>query len=74
MSGDRVVGVVLLSRSPRALFRGIYEDRGKIALGVAGIFSLLIIMTALVSRGVTRPAAIGRPAVRATCGSSLRSA
>ncbi|WP_374658477.1 sensor histidine kinase [Phenylobacterium sp.] len=55
MSGERVVGVVLLSRSPRALFRGIYEDRGKIALGVAGIFSILIIMTGLVSRGVTRP-------------------
>ena len=32
-----IVGVVLLSRSPRALFRGIYEDRGKIAIGMVGI-------------------------------------
>ena len=51
----RVVGVVLLSRSPRALFRGIYEDRGKIAIGVVGIAALLVVLAGLVSRGVTRP-------------------
>ncbi|ATQ43197.1 sensor histidine kinase [Caulobacter mirabilis] len=53
--GDRVVGALLVSRSPRALFRGIYEDKGKIALGVAGIFGLLVVLAGLVSRGVTRP-------------------
>jgi signal transduction histidine kinase len=51
----RVVGVVLLSRSPRALFRGLYEDRVKIVLGIAVIFGLLIVLSGLVSRGVTRP-------------------
>lgn len=51
----QVVGVVLLSRSPRALFRGIYEDRGKIAIGVIGIAALLVVLAGLVSRGVTRP-------------------
>jgi two-component system sensor histidine kinase ChvG len=55
MADGRVVGVLLLSRSPRALFRGIYEDRIKIALGVAGIFALLVLLSGLVSRGVTRP-------------------
>lgn len=53
--GDEVVGALVVSRSPRALFRGIYEDRGKIALAVGGIFVLLIVLSGLVSRGVTRP-------------------
>lgn len=53
--GGRVEGAILLSRSPRALFRGIYEDRGKIALGVVGIFGILVLLSGLVSRGVTRP-------------------
>ena len=53
--GGRVVGVLLLSRSPRALFKGIYMDRYKIMLGIGGIFVLLIFMAAVVSRGVTRP-------------------
>lgn len=53
--GDKVVGALLVSRSPRALFRGIYEDRGKIALAVGGIFGILILLSGLVSRGVTRP-------------------
>jgi hypothetical protein len=34
VADGEVVGVLLLSRSPRALFRGIYEDRGKILIGV----------------------------------------
>ncbi|MDB5696007.1 MAG: two-component sensor histidine kinase [Sphingomonas bacterium] len=51
----RVVGVVLLSRSARALFRGIYEDGGKIALGIAAIFSTLLALTALLSRSIARP-------------------
>ena len=55
VAGGKVVGVLLLSRSPRALFRGIYEDRGKIAIGVIGIFGLLVVLSGLVSRGVTRP-------------------
>ncbi|MGA0607027.1 HAMP domain-containing sensor histidine kinase [Phenylobacterium sp. VNQ135] len=53
--GDRVVGVLLLSRSPRALFRGLYEDRGKILIGIGVIFGVLVVMAGLVSRGVTRP-------------------
>ncbi len=53
--GDRVVGVLLLSRSPRALFRGLYEDRGKILIGIGVIFGVLVFMAGVVSRGVTRP-------------------
>ncbi len=50
-----VVGVLLLSRSPRALFRGLYEDRGKIPLGIALIFGTLVVLSGLLSRGIARP-------------------
>src|SRR4029077_5483758 len=43
------------SRSPRALFRGIYEDRGKILLGVGLIFGLLILLSGILSRAIVRP-------------------
>lgn len=51
----QVVGALLLSRSARALFRGLYEDRGKIALGVLVIFGLLLVLTTVLSRGIARP-------------------
>jgi signal transduction histidine kinase len=47
--------VLLLSRSARALFRGLYEDRGKILIGVALILACLVFLSGLVSRGVARP-------------------
>ncbi|MEP9358788.1 HAMP domain-containing sensor histidine kinase [Sphingomonas sp. KR3-1] len=50
-----IVGVLLLSRSPRALFRGLYEDRGKIAFGVCAIFATLVLLSGLLSRGIARP-------------------
>jgi signal transduction histidine kinase len=52
---DQVVGVMLLSRSPRALFRGVYEDRGKLLLGLGVTVAALLVLSGLVSRGVTRP-------------------
>lgn len=55
MVGGRVSGVVLVSRSPRALFRGMWEDRGKIALGVAAIFALLLVLTAVLARAIVSP-------------------
>ena len=53
--GGQVVGAIMLSRSPRGLFLGIYQDRGKIALGVALIFSILLLLAGLLSRGIARP-------------------
>ena len=50
-----VIGVMLLSRSPRVLFAGIYADRGKIALGVVLIFGTLVVLSGLLSRGIVRP-------------------
>ncbi|TFI56678.1 HAMP domain-containing histidine kinase [Sphingomonas parva] len=54
-AGGRVIGVIMLSRSPRGLFLGIYQDRGKIALGVALIFTTLLVLAGLLSRGISRP-------------------
>ena len=53
--GGRTVGVLLLSRSPRALFRDAYEDRLKFILLSAGIMLVLVFLAGIVSRGVTRP-------------------
>ena len=64
----RVVGVVLLSRSARALFRGMYEDRGKIAIGILAIFTTLIGLTALLSRSIARPVEALSEATRTVAG------
>ncbi|WP_420471435.1 HAMP domain-containing sensor histidine kinase [Brevundimonas sp. FT23042] len=51
----RVEGVILVSRSPRALFRGVYQDRIKIALGIVGVLGFIAFLAVLVSRGIARP-------------------
>lgn len=51
----KVVGVVLLARNPRGLLLGIYQDGGKIALGVALILGMLVMLVGLLSRGIARP-------------------
>ncbi|QUD87413.1 sensor histidine kinase [Phenylobacterium montanum] len=61
----QVVGALLLSRSPRALFRGVYEERGKMLLGAGVIIVLLIGLSGLASRGVTRPVEALSAATRA---------
>jgi two-component system, OmpR family, sensor histidine kinase ChvG len=57
----RVIGFVMLSRSPRGLFVGIYQDLGKIALAIALILGVLLILAGFLSRGIARPIeALGR--------------
>ncbi|MEQ1497516.1 MAG: HAMP domain-containing sensor histidine kinase [Novosphingobium sp.] len=51
----KVVGVVLVSRSPSALFRGMWEDWGKIAFGVVTIFGLLLMIAAVLARAIVVP-------------------
>jgi signal transduction histidine kinase len=51
----QVVGIILVSRSPRALLRGMYEDRGKIAFGALSIFALLIGLSAILGRAIVGP-------------------
>lgn len=47
--------VILVSRSPRALFKGMYEDRGKIIFGVIAIFLMLVVLSAVLARAIVRP-------------------
>lgn len=68
IADGHVVGVVLLSRSPRVLFAGIYEDRGKIALGIVLIFATLVVLSGLLSRGIVRPVEALGEATRAVAG------
>lgn len=51
----QTVGVVLVSRSPSALFRGMWEDWGKIAVGVGAIFTLLVLIAAMLARTIVAP-------------------
>jgi len=55
MVAGKPVGVVLVSRSPAALFRGMWEDAGKIAVGTLAIFALLILLTSVLARAIVRP-------------------
>ncbi|KSB90422.1 histidine kinase [Caulobacter vibrioides] len=64
----RTVGVLLLSRSPRGLFKGLHEDRGKLLLGAGVILLVLFGLAGLVSRGVTRPIEQLSAATRAMAG------
>jgi two-component system, OmpR family, sensor histidine kinase ChvG len=51
----KVEGVVLLSRSSRALFKGLYQDWGKITLGIALIFATLVFLSLLLHRAIAKP-------------------
>jgi signal transduction histidine kinase len=55
MLRGQVIGILMLSRSPRGLFLGMYQDRGKIAIGVGAIFATLLVLAGLLSRGIARP-------------------
>ncbi|MFD1033578.1 sensor histidine kinase [Sphingomonas hankookensis] len=64
----RVIGVLLLARSPRSLFVGLHEDRGKILFGIVAIFVTLVVLSGLLSRGIVRPVEALRDATRAVAG------
>ncbi len=51
----KVVGALLLSRSSRALFRGVYQDRTQILFGILVIFGVLVGLTVILHRGIARP-------------------
>ena len=50
-----VIGVVMVTRSPRGLFIAIWQDRVAILLGTGVIFLTLLVLAGLLSRGIARP-------------------
>lgn len=61
---SQVQGVILTSRSPRALFKGIYQNRGKILFGIVAVLGLLSVLAVVVSPGIARPIEVLRRAAR----------
>jgi signal transduction histidine kinase len=51
----KVEGAIILSRSSRALFKGLYQDWGKITLGVLLIFAILVFLSLLLHRAIAKP-------------------
>ncbi|MBB4617019.1 sensor histidine kinase [Sphingomonas abaci] len=68
VADGRVVGALLLSHPPRTLLAGLYDDRGKIAFGIVLIFSTLVVLSGLLSRGIVRPVEALGVATRAVAG------
>jgi signal transduction histidine kinase len=51
----KVTGAIILSRSSRALFKGLYQDWGKITFGVLIIFATLVVLSLLLHRAIAKP-------------------
>ncbi len=51
----KVIGVIMVSRTPRGLFVGIYQDRWAILIGIGMILLTLLVLVGLLSRGIARP-------------------
>jgi signal transduction histidine kinase len=51
----KVAGAIILSRSSRALFKGLYQDWGKITLGILLIFATLVFLSLLLHRAIAKP-------------------
>jgi two-component system, OmpR family, sensor histidine kinase ChvG len=51
----KIEGAIILSRSSKALFKGLYQDWGKITLGILMIFATLIFLSLLLHRAIAKP-------------------
>lgn len=52
---DRVVGSVLLSRSPRSVSKALYDDRQQVTIAGAIVVGIILLMALLTSRAISRP-------------------
>ena len=53
--GERVVGAVLLSRSPRNILKGLYDDWQSLAIASGIIVGITVLLTLLTSYAISRP-------------------
>jgi two-component system, OmpR family, sensor histidine kinase ChvG len=51
----KVTGAIILSRSSKALFKGLYQDWGKITVGILLIFATLVFLSLLLHRAIAKP-------------------
>lgn len=52
---DRVIGSVLLSRSPRNVLKALYDDRQQVIIAVVIVIGIILLMALLTSRAISRP-------------------
>lgn len=55
VDGDRLVGVLLLSRTPKGVLKGLYEQRFAIGIAAAMILLVMVGLSLATSRLVARP-------------------
>jgi signal transduction histidine kinase len=55
VAGDRLYGVVLLSRTPASILEHLYGQKNKIALAAAIILLLVILLVVMTSYSIARP-------------------
>lgn len=55
IDGDMVVGAVLLSRSPRNILKGIYDDWQSVAIAGSIIIGIALLLALLTSYAISRP-------------------
>lgn len=51
----KVIGAVILSRTSRDLFKGLYQDWGKIVVGILVIFAVLVFLSLILHRAIAKP-------------------
>ena len=52
---DRIVGAMLLSRSPRSVTKALYDDRQQVIIAGTIVFAIILLLGLLTSRAIGRP-------------------
>ena len=55
LNGDRVLGVVLLSRSPRTILQGLQSEQRRMMVAAAAMIMITVLLALLTSLSISRP-------------------